>query len=499
MSLCGVDGVSKYIDDLFGDFDQPDGPRPTPNALQTSLLERGREAYKGGARRIIFQAPCGAGKTIVCSLQTENALNRNKTVLHIVHRRRLVDQMVKTLSRFNIFASPIMADRQRWNARVMCASRDTLLAMLKSGTQLPTADLLLIDECHAGSDELEKWYLHNFPNSYWTGYTATPVRSEGRSISPPYQKLVCMAKESQLIEMGRLCHVKTYNPDAIGKRRRKGEKVKPVGDPVAHWKKYANGMPTVVFAAKVSESQAICQRYRDAGITAEHLDASTPDVEREAIFARSERGETTVICNVDVMILGVDLPWLVCCQILRGCNSLVLWRQAAGRIMRACEGKYHGIMLDHAGAAHEFGLPDCDYEWELEDAKTLKGKNNPKDRKPVTCIKCGAVFTGKSACPECGHQLPMKKRKSLVGNLHGDAVLTEFNDGQNEHVRTDALTRLWKKIMYIGKAKDWTMGVVASVFSKQAKVPPWEAGLDVPMPDRGEWKMPVREFMESTR
>ena len=39
--------------------------------------------------------------------------------------------MINTLRKFDVSASPIMEGRKRWESRVYCASRDTLLAMLK--------------------------------------------------------------------------------------------------------------------------------------------------------------------------------------------------------------------------------------------------------------------------------------------------------------------------------------------------------------------------------
>lgn len=488
-------------DSLFDDWDVPDGPRPTLEPMQRSVLERGRQAYLDGARRVIFQAPCGAGKTVVAAAQTEQALNRNKTVMHLVHRRRLVDQMVRTLSRFNIQASPIMAGRTRWNARVLCASRDTLLAMLKDGCELPKPDLLLVDECHV-ANEITEWYRKNHPLGFWTGYTATPIFPGGKSMNPPYEKLICMGKTSDLIRMGRLCPVKVFDPDAIGRRRRKGEKCKPVGDPVEHWKKYAFGKPTVVFAATVRESQAIAERYRQAGISAEHIDASTPDDEREAVFERSRVGTTLIICNCNILIEGVDLPWLVCCQILRGCNSLVLYFQAMGRIMRAFPVKEFGIGLDHSGASHEYLIgEECPWDrtWTLEDeGSNVNANKPPKDRRPVTCAKCGFVFSGKPACPECGHVLPKQKRKSLVDGLNGDAVLTEFNGQQNADTHRDTLYRLWKKCLYIARARGAAMRVVAGMFSREAKCAPWEAEIDVPMPSgKDGWSTPVAEWMRT--
>ena len=489
------------MNDLFS-FDAPQfqGNRPVLLPVQLDLLERGRVPYSQGALRVLWQAPCGAGKTWVASEQTRRALEFRKRVLHVVHRRRLVDQMLWTLKKFGITAAPIMEGRLAWDAPVKCASRDTLLAMLKSGCQLPLADLLIWDEAHVAADVVQRWYLDNCPKALWTGYTATPVKSDGNSLSPPYQALVCMAPTSEMIRLGRLVKVKVYNPDAVGKRRQKGDRVKPVGDPVAHWQKYAAGLSTVVFAANVNESLAIAQRYRDAGITAEHLDANTPEDVREAMFERSQNGQTTVLCNVGVLVEGVDLPWLRCCQILRGCNSLVLWFQANGRIMRAVAGKEYGITLDHAGAAHEFGLPDGDYTWTLEDASgNVARKRPPKDRKPVTCSACGAVFAGKPACPECGKVLSKPKRRSLLGEIDGaDGLLTRYAGEQAHHARAEVFERLWKKCVHIGKAKGWEMRQVAGVFTREAKVPPWEAGLDVPLPfGKAEWSTPVREWLEN--
>jgi len=480
----------------------PIGTLPKLLPIQQDLLTRGRAVYKNGVRRVIWQASCGAGKTWIAAEQTRLSLERGNRVLHIVHRRRLVDQMIKTLHRFGIYASPVMQGRQQWDSPVLCASRDTLLAMLKGGYDLPRANLIIPDECHVAAKEVNDWYLKNCPDAYWTGYTATPVRTNGSALNPPYQALVCMAPASELIKLGRLCPVKVYNPDAIGQRRRKGEKVKPVGDPVDHWKKYAKGVSTVVFAATVNDSQDITQRYNRAGIRAEHIDASTPEDFREEVFQRSQDGITKIISNVGVLVEGVDLPWLVCCQILRGCNSLVLWCQANGRVMRAIPGKTHGICLDHAGAAHEFGMPDSDFVWTLDDeAANTKANKPPKDRKPVTCSRCSCVFAGKPSCPECGKVLPIQRRKSAMDLLRpGDGLLTEFADGQNAHIRREAMERIWWECLHICRAKGGLMSQVAGMFTSKAKRAPWEAGLDVPMPfGKQGWATPVREWMEANR
>ncbi len=478
-------------------FDDPepisDGP-PELLPVQLDLLERGRMAYQQGAKRVLWQAPCGAGKTWVASAQTARAIERGATVMHVAPRRRLVDQMLWTLEKFGIKAAPIMEGRERWTSKVYCASRDTLLSIIKDGGAMPMPNLLCIDEAHVAAREVQDFYFKNAPKTFWTGYTATPVQPDGSSLNPPWQGLVCMAPTSTMIDLKRLVPVKVFNPDAVGRRRRKGEKVKPVGDPVGHWKKYANGLPTVAYAATVADSEALVRKYLEAGIPAEHIDANTPEEVREAVFDRSERGITQVISNCNVLVMGVDLPWLVCCQILRGCNSLVLWFQAVGRVMRTFRGKQYGIVLDHSGAAHEFGLPDADFTWVLGDSK-LNVKFNKRDRKPVTCSACGFSFVGGPACPECGKVLPVKKRKSLLDSLKpGDGVLTEFVEGQRLAARADLLERLFKKCYFIARARGRTMGAAAAMFSKEAKMPPWEANLPFDLPRGEDWKLPAAQW-----
>lgn len=477
----------------------PAGVMPKLNELQQDLFTRGRALYRDGVRRAIWQAPCGSGKTWLAAEQTKLALEKpDKVVLHIVHRRRLVDQMVSTLQRFGISACPIMDGRSSWTSRAYCASRDTLLSMVKNGIDLPRASLIIPDECHVAAKEVNDWYLSHCPDAYWTGYTATPIRPDGSSLNPPYQAMACMKPASHLIAAGRLCPVKVFNPDAVGQRRRKGEKVKPVGNPVDHWKKYANGLPTVVFASNKSTSREVCLAYNKAGIYAEHIDSDTDDEAREEVYERSRTGRTLVICNCGVLIEGVDLPWLVCCQILRGCNSLVLWIQAMGRIMRAFAGKLFGIGLDHAGAAHEFGMPDSDYVWTLDDeTANVKANKPPKDRKPVTCPKCKAVFSNKPACPECGKVLPHKQRMGTMDLLKpGDGLLTEFTDGQQHDIQQDAFRRIWNDVLHMGRAKGWQMRQVAGAFRNRAKRWPSEAGIEGVPCGRGAWDVPVSEWME---
>jgi hypothetical protein len=57
-----------------------------------------------------------------------------------------------------------------------------------------------------------------------------------------------------------------------------------------------------------STARTWSQRFREAGVAAEHLDGTTPTSEREGILARLKQGRTQVVCNVNVLTEGWDCP-----------------------------------------------------------------------------------------------------------------------------------------------------------------------------------------------
>jgi DNA repair protein RadD len=115
---------------------------------QAGAIIRVRKAYSDGSRRILVQAPTGAGKTeIACSI-IRGVCETGRPVLFTVPAIELVDQ---TLTKFCaqgitdvgvIQANHMMTDRDR---PVQIASVQTLMRR-----ELPPADLVFIDECFSG-------------------------------------------------------------------------------------------------------------------------------------------------------------------------------------------------------------------------------------------------------------------------------------------------------------------------------------------------------------
>jgi superfamily II DNA or RNA helicase len=191
-----------------------------------------------------------------------------------------------------------------------------------------------------------------------------------------------------------------YAADAL---ERAVDRAALVGNIVEHWLEHARGVSTIAFAVSVAHSMHIAQRFREAGITAEHLDGMTPTAERDAILARFGSGETCVVTNVNCLSEGFDQPSVKCAILARPTKSTGLYLQQAGRILRPWRNA-RAIILDHGGCALEHGLPQDDREFSLEGRKK---RSKTTVASPVReCPSCDAVLSlNTRLCPECGYQL----------------------------------------------------------------------------------------------
>lgn len=113
------------------------------------------------------------------------------------------------------------------------------------------------------------------------------------------------------------------------------------------------------------------KEFNAHGIRAIHIDGDTPKQERDDIISRFRSGEITILCNVDLISEGFDVPDCECAILLRPTKSLTLYIQQSMRCMRYKPDK-RAIIIDHVGNYARFGLPDADRSWTLEGRKRIK-------------------------------------------------------------------------------------------------------------------------------
>lgn len=379
---------------------------------QSVAIEDLRAAIRAGHKRLMLQLPTGAGKTLTAAAMLISALLKGSRSAFVAHRKEIIDQTVRAFARLDVTSVAVIraGDKRRDPAQpIQVCSIQTLV-----NRRFPDAVIVFIDEAHRSCAASYVKLFEAYPDAIIIGLSATPCRPDGKPLGALYTHLVHGATYSALIAEGHIVAPLVYStpmlPDLSRVHTTGGDynaeeleaavnKSALIGNIVTEWQKRAEGRRTVAFAVSVAHSLAIVEQFVAAGVRAEHLDGTTPQEAREAILARLESGETTLVSNVGVLCEGWDMPACKCLILARPTKSLVLYMQCGGRILRPW-GDQAPIILDHGGNVDRHGMPHEDREWSLTE-KPKKGGSVPQK----VCPECFAyIAAALMACPHCGHE-----------------------------------------------------------------------------------------------
>jgi superfamily II DNA or RNA helicase len=391
---------------------------------QTKLISDIRQAISDGHRRIIVQLFVGGGKTVIASEIIRGAKEKLNRSLFLAPRRQLVYQTVETLNRFDINAGLIMAGENPFTLPLaQVGSFDTITSRVRSGRmQIPSASLVLADECHATFSCSRLELLAHYP--IVLGLTSTPTLANGKGMGAFYTKIVQGPTMKQLVEWGFLVPMRYFGADAPDLEKCKIDKDgdyqekaladatdKPelIGAIYDNYKRIVGDRTTLIFAVNCKHARHIHDEFKSHGVNVEYIDGSTPTEERDEIRKRVESGQTKVIVNIGVMAFGTDWPIISCIIIARVTRNIAAWIQMIGRGSRLHPGKLDTIVIYHGNNFDELGPIDDDIEWSLDDKTTVrerkeKALKDAKEPKEITC-KCGRIFRGSRICPSCGLQV----------------------------------------------------------------------------------------------
>ncbi len=403
-------------------------------------------ALKTGHRRILVQAPTGAGKTHEIASVVAAARAADMSVLVLATRTRIVWQLHERLEGFSIAHGVIAAALPALNyraAQVQIASVDTLYrrAIIAGKLPLPSANIVIFDEAHLALGESRVALLERYPDAIHFGFTATPAKISGRPLRDRFDRLAIGPSVKALVAAGQLVKARIFSApvaqaaefDAVTKDSKTGDyavnelsalmaRPKLVGDVVSNWLRIANGKRTLVFACTKAHGAALTEEFLTAGVAAELLTDQTPEPEREAAIFRLESGTTKVLVNCFLLSYGIDIPNIECISLARPTRSVVLYLQAVGRGMRPAPGKDYLIVIDHGRVVETLGMPHENFGWSLEGgnvnamARSAVAARQHTQEQSRTCPECQhfwLVSEDGPACTCCGW-LPLPKPKPIA-------------------------------------------------------------------------------------
>jgi superfamily II DNA or RNA helicase len=301
-----------------------------------------KEFQAGITEQLIVQAT-GTGKRLAAI----NLMQHFKRTLFIAHREELIMQAYDDIVRFYPMQCGIIkGSRFEIDKKYVVASVQTLYNRLDR-IDPKTFDNVVIDEAH---HYISRTYLataRHFQPRLLTGWTATPKRLDGLSLSNLFQKIVFQYKIEDGIKDGWLANIDAYQiqtqTSLEGVRRVAGDfNQKQLSERVDcrarnalivdRYAKYCKGEQAIGFCVDIDHAYNLRDVFREAGYVCEAVVSDTercPD--RSSILERFARKEIDVLTNVNILTEGYDYEDIGCILMARPTQSESLYIQCIGR------------------------------------------------------------------------------------------------------------------------------------------------------------------------
>jgi DNA repair protein RadD len=416
-----------------------------PRDYQLKFISDISAELKAGHRGVLGQLATGGGKTVIASYMVQKIVQSGRVCWFNVHRSELIKQTGNTFNAFGIPYGVICSGfKESPNELTQINSIMSLKNRLKKHR---SPDYIFWDECQFMGATTWRNIFNEFPNARHIGLSATPVRLDGKGFADFFSSMVrgptisWLIKEKYLSDYTIFCPT-NFSTEGIKKTagdfdsRQVAELMnKPtiVGDCFEQWNKYSRNLQTIAFSPNILFSESLVEQFRSRGVSAHHVDGTTPAGDRERIISAYAKGEIQFLSNCNLFIEGFDVPNIGCILDAAPTMSVARHLQKLGRGLRTAAGKEKLIVLDQWNGYLRHGLIDDDRDWSLEGRDSTKKKNNKNETPTKRCPACFAANSSFNAyCTNCGHAFEVQKR---TGPEQIDGDLQELDKAEFKKLR----------------------------------------------------------------
>jgi superfamily II DNA or RNA helicase len=446
---------------------------------QIEAIEKLRQKFREGKRRIVLQLPTGSGKTILSAEMIRACLAKKNKCIFTADLITLIEQTSTRFDEYGLSHGIIQGKHEKFdpNQPLQICSIQTL-----NKREFPPADFIVIDEVHT----LHKAHIRLMeanPGIPVVGLSATPwTKGLGRY----FDDLVVGCTTQELVDMGFLVDTRVFAPtipdlskvgiragDYIEKQLAETMDTKLLnGDIVDHWLRLGENRQTISFGVNVAHSKHIARQFQEAGISAAHIDgymtAPKAAEERKQILENFRNGKIKILSSVGVLTKGFDYPGASCIVMARPTRSLMLFIQCLGRGIRSFPGKLDCLILDHSGNTLRHGFITDPLPCELDDGKkkeTPLVKPKTEEKLPKVCPVCKFVKpAGLRTCPVCS--FTPEKQSDIV---HTDEQLVEVKKSK---ISREMKQNFYSELLKIQIENNYKAGWVANCFKDRFDIWP---------------------------
>lgn len=413
---------------------------------QSLLVDRTLSALDAYGNTLAV-APTGSGKTIMLSAVAGRVLvEPDAKACILAHRTELTGQNRAKFERVNpgMSTSVFDANEKSWSGQATFAMVQTL-SRLSHLEQMPTLDLLVIDEAHHSSSPSYRAVidavLARNPKAGICGLTATPNRGDGKGLRDVFSNVADQITLGEMIAAGHLVSPRTFVidvgvQDALKYVRKTAmdfdmDEVASILDKrliteavIKHWKEKASSRKTIIFCSTVAHAQNVCDAFIDAGINSVLIHGELSDGDRKSRLAEYEHGRAQIVVNVAVLTEGYDYTPTSCVVLLRPSSYKSTFIQMVGRGLRTVDPEEFPGVIKSDCLVLDFGTASL-MHGSLEQEVNLDGHLHDGPAPTKDCPDCGAVVPlACMECPLCGYV--WERQPQELGVL-ADFVMSEID------------------------------------------------------------------------
>jgi DNA repair protein RadD len=434
---------------------------------QQETVNKLKERLKSVTHPLLVTASVGAGKSLIIASILQWLEKSNYRALCLTLNGTLIQQNAETYKsqggKCGIYAASLNAkDTQEL---VIFGSPQSVCNGIRNQDEISKCrfNIIIIDECHNihphDTNTMYQRIINHFGYlaqserySYRiVGLTGTPYRGKGESIigeTQFFKEEVCNISSSWLISQGYLTKPEFGLPEARGydfsnirvnsMGKFSGSELQDVID--ANERLTGTIMRELVEVMKNHKGAFIfastrkhCEECAKSLPTGEWaiITGETPHEKRKEILDRANNGDCRYLISVNCLNVGVDVPIFDLCAWLRPTESLVLYTQGIGRVLRLHPSKRRAIVLDYAGNLERHGHIDDPM---INEALQPRPENE-KDY-IIPCLSCGVYNT-------------VHSRRCIGVSYAGRCThFFEWKDCPNCQCKNDKTSRICRECQY---------------------------------------------------
>lgn len=341
---------------------------PSPHSIQREALQALSATREQGRKAGLVVLATGLGKTWLSAFDSISF----KRVLFIAHREEILGQALQTFRRIrpHDYLGRYTGQEKSTGAAVLFASIQTLSRMEHLQRFAPEEfDYIVVDEFHHAEARTYRRLIDYFHPKFLLGLTATPERTDGADLLALCdQNLVYRCDLTEGIRRELLCPFRYFGvPDTVDYRnipwRNRRFDPEELTAAVATQARAENaldqyrtraGKRTIAFCVSQRHADFMADFFRKNGVRAAAVHSGPQTAPRSRSLEQLQNGELDVICSVDILNEGVDLPELDTIMMLRPTESRIIWLQQFGRGLRRGNFSKTLTVIDYIGNHRTF-------------------------------------------------------------------------------------------------------------------------------------------------